>query len=377
MRTWLQAAFLWIVACGATGWGATAQARCADPPEDVEPAPGAVDHDRNPGEPDPRGIPPTVPEDGFFPTPRMIEGILHRIAEAYGEKLELDDEQREFFEEVLETRVPQWLQRNKPAIKTLLNQYFEAVLADEPPVAADVAEWAQQMIPLVHGFQSLAASSVEDLRAALTDEQAGILDADMAAFNVGVSFARSKMELWAAGEYNPETDWPRGAKHEEASAIEEKAVREAQERARSEVTGQPVATAPTADSRPANPAADPAHGPEDAWTRYVREFCARYEFTREQTETAQRFLREARRLRDRYQVKRLEDFRRLESALRDPGQKDLEKLQADYKRLQAPLDRYFQQLKDRLDQLPTRAQRRGALEKDAAKPGAASAPASG
>lgn len=377
MRTWLQAALLWIVACGVAGWGATAQAGCADPPEDVEPAPGIVDHDRNPGEPDVQGTPPTVPEDGFFPTPRMIEGILHRIAEAYGEKLELDDEQREFFEEVLETRVPQWLQRNKPAIKTLLNQYFEAVLADEPPVAADVAEWAQQMIPLVQGFQSLAAASVEDLRAALTDEQAGILDADMAAFNVGVSFARSKMELWAAGEYNPETDWPRGARHEEASAIEEKAVREAQERARSEVTGQPVATAPTADSRPASPAVDPAHAPEDAWTRYVREFCARYEFTREQSETAQRFLREARRLRDRYQVKRLEDFRRLEAALRDPGQKDLEKLQAEYKRLQAPLDRYFQQLKDRLDQLPTRAQRRTALEKDAANPGAASSPASG
>ena len=351
------------------------------------------------------------PVDGFFPTPKMIDRVIDRVAEGMAEHLDLDESQRSAVAQALRTRVPGWLNQNRNEIKRLTNAYFEALLDDHPPPADDVADWARRASPLMDQFRGVVEEVVGDFSAALNESQAATVQSELAAFRVGISVVQSKLQLWAEGGYDPEVDWPRGAKYAEMEAAEQAALEKAQEEARKAVlsadrahaaaelndpgvervraemqSGAQIAVVgeispPKEDrgmvpvdvvvttTRPAIAASKPAVlEVQDEWGRYVDAFVARYALDEGQQNSARLFLREARRRRDRYQESKLEDFRKLEAALRKPGDKNIEQLQREYRALQAPIDRCFDQLKERLEKLPTRKQRRDALEREEAAP---------
>jgi hypothetical protein len=325
--------------------------------------------------------------DGIYPTRKMIERFCDRFARVMAEQLDFDDEQRVYFQEVLRDRVPAWFANNRSTLKPLINEYIETLLSDTPPAPREVAAWAAKALPMVDQVNGLAEACVADLRPALSEDQVLELEGDLAALRTGVSFLRSKLELWEAGGYDPAFDWPTGAHYANLSAAEAIALRNAQEQARAEVTGSPVPMrlAGAVEQAPPDeeggvgalllheilnvprnrPVPAQPNGYVDPWDRYAADFIERYQLTASQADTAYRYAREAKQLRDRYLEKNLNEYRRLDAALQSPGPKDLAALRAAYEKLQAPVDRFYMQMQERLEKLPTRAQRRAAVQRGA------------
>lgn len=320
-----------------------------------------------------------VPVDGFFPTPLMIDRFINRGTEHMADQFEFDDEQLDFVRTVLKSRIPQWLQLHKAEIKVLTNEYLEAILHDEPPSPQDVSRWSDRVLPLVDGFQEVIERSAEDFEPVMTDDQLVTLEGDLAALRVGMSFVRSKLELWREGGYDPDVDWPHGSRHDEIERLEQEALENAQREARAQATGTASpkenkypgndnANTPssTPTTTPATAAKKPASKPAtstDEWDQYVTDFVAHYELNPDQVASARRYLQEAKRMRDRYQTIKVDAFRKIEKRLSTADADDIADIQAEYNKLRAPIDRYFQKLKDRLNKLPTRAQRKAAAER--------------
>jgi hypothetical protein len=120
---------------------------------------------------------------------------------------------------------------------------------------------------------------------------------------------------------------------------------------------------------------------ESAWDKYVREFIAKYQLNDEQSQKANAVLEDCKAQADRYMRGRKTQIEKIDKQVETlKGSKDknkaknLSELTAQRKKIMEPIDRIFeQQLKPRLERLPTRAQRR--VAEAAAKRPAAKSPA--
>lgn len=120
-----------------------------------------------------------------------------------------------------------------------------------------------------------------------------------------------------------------------------------------------------------------AAGSESTWDKYVRDFIAKYQLNDEQSQKANAVLEDCKAQADRYMRGRKTQIEKIDKQVETlKGSKDKNKakslgeLTAQRRKIMEPIDRIFeQQLKPRLERLPTRAQRRAA-EAAAKKPAA-------
>ena len=157
----------------------------------------------------------------------------------------------------------------------------------------------------------------------------------------------TKEEYFALHRQGTITDDPR---------IEQAAQRLRASRNNNSVFGEP-ASRPTASAPVVTP-----HISDDDWERYVREFVVRYKLNDEQTQNALTILaqcREKRAAHSRATRPRVDAIASKLIVERD--REAAARLKSDIAELQAPIDRIFEEnLKPRLERLPTRAQRAAA-----------------
>jgi hypothetical protein len=339
---WLPAAMLCVLSVGA----ARAQSGSGLPPPDWETPPRAEQ----------------APCDGFWPTETMINRFLDQTAYELAEQYEFDDEQLRLTNEVLHDTFPAWLEENKAEMKTLINQFIEAQLNDEPPSVEDVAIWARRALPLVNEFRGLVFDMTDDMRGYMTEDQIDRLEGETAAFDTGVTLFSNKLYVWADGGYDPETEWlPPGRERRRQERAEERERREAMEQARQQALAQSGAGQP--GQATTSPAVVGRPKPKDEWEEYTVDFTRRYQLNSEQRQKAMQFLRGAQQQRNAYLTRTAEARNRVKARLEQSQSQDEEAQKAalaEDEALHAPLKRMFEKLKERLDTLPTRDQRREA-----------------
>ncbi len=334
--------------------------------------------------PDPNGPPPDeIPLDGFWPTPRMMDRMMDRIADSMVGHYGLDDDQLYQTRELFKSRFPQWLAENRPALQRLTNEYFEALLNDQPPTPEEVADWAARAQPLWQGFAQVFEETTEDMRSYLTDEQQTILDGEVAVWGVAKGHVTNRFQVWSEGGYDAETEWPRGEGFRDQKVKREQEFTEEAIRAKNTALGVQIEAAEAggaagaAGGQAPTPTSQPAVAGKvrDEWVEYTENFIRRYNLDDAQQNTAHTILASLQEQRDRYLRRRLPEIEKLEKKLVGArSEDDRARIRIAYQRIQEPLDRYFQQLKDRLDKLPTRIQRVDAAQSE--PPGAAKAEAS-
>lgn len=340
---------------------------------------------------------PPIPTEGFWPTRLMVERAIDRITEEVAKQYEFDEEQLYRTRELWKERIPAFMNENRAEIQTLMNEFFEAQLSGEPPTAEEVADWSQRALPLFNKFADVARSTSEEMRTYMTEEQASMLDGNLAAFNMGATMVNNKLGTWADGHYDPENEWVFDRGERRRLEQERRAqMRAEMERAREAELAAQEARGGAADpagerdgrqsgggsadgdgSRPDGGFAERADGvarerslaaarerslaagrEKDEWERYVEGFCARYEFSDGQRSSAMRFLREAQKARDEYRMRRAKQLEAAQEKLKAAKDDDQKKAAAeDLAKLAKPMERMFQQLKDKLNKLPTTAQR--------------------
>lgn len=321
------------------------------------------------------------PCDGFWPTPKMLDHMMDRISDDMADTYDLDDGQADSARKVLKNRLIPWLQENRSRIQPLMNQFFEATLAGEPPEPEMVAEWSRQIMPLMEEFGQLGNTIGEEFRTFMNDDQQLRLDGQMAAFHAALGFVGNKVGLWAEGGYDPEVDWTADrAERRQRDREERRKMREEMELARQEATDGALADAASAPGGaaavppPGQPASTPAAPkPTDEWDVYVDAFVKKYSLNAEQTAKARVFLADRKEQRERYWKRQSAAMQRITKLYRDakPGDDSFAKAEAEYAKLKEPVDKLFAELKDKLETLPSRDQRRKAESASAAAPGAA------
>jgi len=303
-----------------------------------------------------------IPSAGFWPTSLMMERFIDRLTEDLAATYDLDEDQLYNTRELWKERFPAWLNDHRGEIMQLTNEYFEALLAGEPPAPAEVAGWAGRALPLFDEFTDLVEGVTEEMGTYFTDDQRVMLDSHMAGFRTGLGFVVQRLGVWSEGGYDPETEWPGSPGHGAAERQREREMQEAIQRAEAEARGEAPAET---DEQPSQPAASTtaAVASQDEWTKYVEDFIIRYQLTAEQQAKAYKVLRSQQEQRERYlrrQGDRLAAARQALQAAKTDEERSAASAAVD--QFQRPLDRMFTQLVERLDRLPTRKQRLAAAE---------------
>jgi hypothetical protein len=305
---------------------------------------------------------PEIPPAGFWPTPRLMENIIDRIAENMAQAYAFDEDQLYNTRQLLKERFPAWLNAHRPEIMQLTNEYFEALTAGEPPDPAYVASWAQRMLPLINEFTDLVEATTEEMRSYMTDEQQVVLDGHMAAFRVGMSYMTQRLGAWSEGGFDPENEWWGNPRARREIERRDREMHRQMAEAERQATGGKILGP---DGRLIDPPQkkdaqnSTATAPtQDTWAAYTEEFIRRYRLDSDQQAKAYRFLRAEQQNREKYLRRRASDFETLRK-LQAEAQTEADKARlAELSRdLQQPLDRMFQHLKERLETLPTRKQR--------------------
>lgn len=306
----------------------------------------------------------------LFITPTIIDRAIDRITDELARHYDFDDDQLWETREVIKERFPRFILENRAEIITVVNQWVEAVIGAEPPTPEEVADWAERAQPLLNDVFDLMEESSDELRTFMTEEQQLQLDGEMAMFRVGVNHMNHRMDVWADGGYDWETEWPRSEAFRQKEREREGQLRREQEQARREALGLesvPEAEGAGASVEPESPTTKPAvPSPsrlKDEWTEYVNKFIKRYRLNEDQQENAWRALRGQQETRDNYLRRRLPDIEALEKrGEKVTTEEERDKIRAELEKLNKALERYFQQLKDKLDRIPTRRQRAAAAK---------------
>ena len=324
--------------------------------------------DRNGGPEDPRrGHDMASP--GLFFTPEIVDLAINRITDEMGRHYKFDEDQLWNARQVIKERFPRFLAENREHIITIVNQYAAALLGEDPPAPEDVADWADRTQPLLNDFLSLVEESGEQMRTFMTEDQQAMLTGEMAMLRVATNHVNSRMEIWRNGGYDWESEWPRSEAFQKKQMAREDQLRTEQESARREALGLPPTTSDASAATMPNgatttrPVIAKPSGPKDDWTEYVESFIKRYDLNSEQQDQARRILRSLQEQRDSYLRRRLPDIEALEKRQKQAAtDEERAKVAAETERINEPLERYFQQLKERLEPLPTRRQRAAAAK---------------
>jgi hypothetical protein len=347
---------------------------------------------QSPDEPPPRKKTP-IPSEGFWPTRKLMERVIDRISDEVANIYDMDEEQKLRTRKTFKEKVIPWADENRGELMTVTNEFYETLFGDEAPSPEQVADWAARVLPLVEDFNEVAIKITDDMRDYMTDDQITRLDGEFAAFQTGLSFVQGKLGTWREGGYDPEAEWIGPAKYRnEANRERDIARAEAQEAAmRAEMDAARDAAIAARESHdaaiaPGTPPPSPrlttrpatSAAVTDEWVKYTESFIKRYELDVDQQQLARAALRVRQEERDAYLTRKSADLERVaEQGKKAKTDEEKKAAREAFEKLDAPVQRMFAQLRDKLDRIPTRAQRKAAAERDApASAATQSAPAS-
>ncbi len=335
-------------------------------------------------------------EEVFLFTDRIIDLMIDRISDDLAKQYKFDEEQLLNTRDTLKSRFPQWLRENRAELIALANQWTETMFAADPPTAEEMAAWSQRALPLLQQFDELVRETTEEMRTYMTDEQQTQLDGELAAYGMAMGYMHRRLSEWSAGHYDWETEWPRSEAFRQNQRKRDQELQRKMNEARRQALGAEAAAPPAVPGEPETPPA-PLEAPRtatgaakggttDEFEAYTTGFIQRYKLDEAQQGQAWKICRALQEARDKYLSKSLAKINDLQDRLaKVTTDEDREKIAAEYRRLTQPLDRYFNQLKERLDKIPTGKQRAEAARatmsaelKPKGKPATAeSAPATG
>lgn len=275
-----------------------------------------------------------APTDGFWPTHKMIEGLLLRWADRTATTFELDDKQRRTLERQLLKRWPDFLNANRTTLQPLFNEYIESRLGYTPPDPDSVKKWSTRALPLFEKLSEQMLETQRDMGEFLTPKQRAKLVRESLKVSAGLEMFRAKLKSWRRGTFDVNEWWdaPPGA-------------------------DRPHDTQAKRDPPDAAPDLVGDRVDEELlrWDYFVSDFVDKYKLLGAQRETAYSVLREckgrARAFRDRNRV-RMEELENEVSAAATLTEAQRDRIAAMY----GPIDRVFADLKERLDAIPTTAQ---------------------
>lgn len=296
-----------------------------------------------------------------------------------GDRYLLDEQQDQVLRALVLRENQKLFTKHAGRIMQYAMEAIQTRAAGEPFTAEQVARWTRLAEPVLRDSRQAITSAAQEFMQHLDPEQRELLQSDLLAANRRLDTVEQMTASWKRGEWDP-SQWgleedpiqnPPGAadlaaRREPPAAGDETdqpappghaAARDG--RAGAGGDGARAATPAAGDAAPRpqaqrETAASKPDGPDDEWARYVREFIARYALLDAQQQKAWLFYKDARKRADAMD----ERFNRQTANMSADDERAAARLEALRARRQSDQDRLFGRLKERLETLPTRAQRR-------------------
>lgn len=277
------------------------------------------------------------PMDGLWPSQRLTKLMLSRWVDRMSNKYELDDTQRA---QATDATLKRWLEfsrEHRAKIQPLVNEFMEMRLGMSPPETDTVQKWAQRAGPVFDAVQAEFESGKEDYRRILRPLQRAKFEIDVMKYTLGLNVARQKLAEWENGEVDEHDVW-------QPTPSARARRREEQSQADAERIAQPT---------------DQIVGEVNRWRKFVEEFCRDYKLDEGQRDAAASCLVELSERALAHRDSRKQQIDDFESRI-EKHSVNLEEADDLRKRLEehyGPIDAMFMELKTRLKQIPTEAQR--------------------
>lgn len=318
---------------------------------------------------------------------QRFDTFVGMLAERYN----LDDDQQDALRQIMIRDATQMFAKNGDKILSYALEAINTRAAGQPFTPDQVAKWSKDAEPVVLDARRQMKASTEEFMQKLRPDQRPQVEADFQAFNKRADRLDVMSRDWKQGKWSP-AEWgmandpiqngtykgpanrPGEPSAPEANGVPtEEELKHDLEHARQPTREReplpagetnaggalaPGGNAPSGAANPtpaggnAKPAAAAANEPNDPWAQYVREFIRKYQLNDEQTQKAWLFHKDAIQRRDATLQAASKG-----GATSQPSEKT-----------QSQLTLLFDRLKQRLDILPTRAQRRAAEIKVPAEP---------
>ncbi|UCE59466.1 MAG: hypothetical protein JSU63_18730 [Phycisphaerales bacterium] len=293
--------------------------------------------------------PEPLPE-GLWPSPKLMNSMLYRWADAFMADYELSDEQRDQIRRTVAERWSRFLEDNRSTIQPLMNELLEMRMDVDPPKKEDVQAWAERAVPIFDKTSEQLTRGMDDFRKALNPVQKAQFEREVLRIGVELQVARRKLQQWQSGDFDVEELHQRSeAKHQSRREH-----RQQQQLERQRQHPQTEASRTETDQIAAE---------LDAWDKHVEEFIRTYGLNEGQRTAALSCLGElkarARAHRDRHR----EEIAKLEQRIKNNTGTDeeLAEIKEALIRLYGPIDGMFAELSRRLESIPT-AQQKAAAE---------------
>jgi hypothetical protein len=323
--------------------------------------------------------------------PWDIPGRFDTFMGMVGDRYLLNEEQEGWLRQRLMADGIAVFQRNMGRVMQYAPEIISTRASGQPITAEQVARWSQLAGPVVEDVQRTMTSAATEFMNQLDPEQRDLVQADLKAAEKRITRVRDGMREWQAGKWDA-SQWgmdddpiqngaavgahPEGADvnggGERAPSSRAPgttggtAVNEADGPGEGRATGSqaspPQNAAGGAAPQPSKPDPAPAAkvADSDPWAAYVRGFIATYSLTEDQQQQAWRIYRSAVGQRDRLVSKAAPSGPAASARGGSTTQPDEARvLKSKGDSAQSKLDRLFEQLKLRLERIPTRAQRAG------------------
>lgn len=316
----------------------------------------------------------------FTITPKMVNGILGKMADETSNRYGFDEDQKYQTREIFRDRLSNWLADNQEGIQKLMSGYVEGLLADEAPSPEYVADLAAGLRPLAEDFKNVMVDMSDEMGDYMTEDQLIQKEGEIAAIETMFTFIDQRLGSWEEGGFDPVIDHPTGAQFQQAERERQQIVATATQEARKETIDmiyegrdKPFGDnldRVRRDQNSTQSASAKTAEDKDPWSIYVREFVKKYELNDAQSNQCDRILRKLQEDRDTY-LRRVDPrIVEIENRLTEtPAGPARDQLVAKYEELAKPIETKFTLLKQKLNKIPTRAQRlkaRASEEKPAA-----------
>ena len=271
------------------------------------------------------------PLEGFWPTERMTDMTLKRWASDAAERHQLDETQHAALEEMLLARWPRFLKENRRQLQPVINRFIESRMDPDPPEEGAVQNWAKQALPLYNQGRTLIGELNDEFRKILRPEQLEKFEGDVQRMSQFMGRFGERLTRWEKGEFEENEftgrdsrRWRRGRNRE--------ARREAAE------------------------PADQILAELNKWDRYLEDFILRFQLDETQRVAARSIRKELGERALAHRERHMDEILALERRMKTPGAKE-EEVAEGLKELYGPIDQLFGEFEQRLDRLPTEAQR--------------------
>jgi len=253
------------------------------------------------------------------------EMMINRSVQQASRRYNLTPEQEEVARKLTTDGVNAFLDKHESELRSLIGEALRARMSGQPPTAEEVKKWTERAAPLFEEAKKAILEGNRQFREVLTDEQKKGFDADQKLIEQQFAATGEMFERWKKGDFDPVNDWI--------------------DRQR-----------PRPDWRESRPELD-------RFERYARRFIDNYKLDSTQATQVMSIVADSRKRAEEYWYSRKTDIEAARARVRELASdlKNRQQYLAATKQLtelNKPVNDLYNEMRRRLDVIPTDAQRK-------------------